>query len=66
MRRLVTTPEEAKQGIERYYEVRRKAVIVGRIAERRWFFLAEILDRDGTVVDEVIIDKRTGRIRSIY
>jgi hypothetical protein len=66
MRRTVTTADEAKQVVERYYEARQKAVIVGRIVERRWFFFAEILDQDGKVVDEIIVDKRTGRIRSIY
>jgi hypothetical protein len=66
MRKAVATTDEAKQVIERYYAVRQKTIIVGRIAERRWFFLAEILDQDGKVIDETIIDKRTGRIRSIY
>ena len=66
MRRAVTTSDEAKQVIERYYKARQKAVIVSRVEERRWFFLAEILDKDGKVADEIIIDKRTGRIRSIY
>jgi hypothetical protein len=30
------------------------------------FFKAEIKDRENTVVDYVIIDKRTGRIRSTF
>ena len=41
-------------------------VKIGRITERRWFFRAEILDKKDALVDVVIIDKRTGRIRSIY
>lgn len=66
MRRAVTTADEAKQVIERFYEARQNPVIVGRVMERRWFFLAEILDQNGKVSDEIIVDKRTGRIRSIY
>ncbi len=38
----------------------------GRIDERGSYFVAEILERDGNVIDTAIIDKRTGRIRSIY
>jgi hypothetical protein len=39
---------------------------IAPIVERRWGFRAEILDKDGKVVDRVMIDKRTGRIRSLY
>jgi hypothetical protein len=66
MRKPVKTEAEARQVIERYFAARRMAVLVGRVEERKWFFLAEILDRDGTIIDETIVDKRTGRIRSIY
>lgn len=66
VRKRVRTVDEAKQVIEQYFAARQKNVTVGRIEERKWFFLAEILDKDGTVVDETIVDKRTGRIRSIY
>ena len=34
--------------------------------ERRWYFEVEITDPEGKLVDKLIIDKRTGRIRSIY
>lgn len=66
VRRPVRTVDEARQVIESYFAARQKAVTVGRIVERKWFFLAEILDGDGTIVDETIVDRRTGRIRSIY
>jgi len=39
---------------------------VSRITERRWGFKAEIINKDGKVVDRVMIDKRSGRIRSLY
>jgi len=41
-------------------------VQVAIIAERRGFYVAEITESDGTLIDKVIIDKRAGRIRSIY
>jgi hypothetical protein len=64
--RQVGTVDEARQIIENYFAASQKAVRVGKIEERKWFFLAEILGQDGGVVDEAIVDKRTGRIRSIY
>jgi hypothetical protein len=39
---------------------------VSGITEKRWGFRAEIIDKDGKVVDRVMIDKRSGRIRSLY
>lgn len=40
--------------------------IVSTVIEKRWGFVAEILDKDGKVIDRVMIDKRSGRIRSLY
>jgi len=60
----VKTPEEAKKILQEYFS--KDDVNIGQITERRWFFRAEILDKNNTLVDVVIIDKRTGRIRSIY
>lgn len=62
----VVTITEAKKIIENYFAERQMAVKVGNIEERRWFFLAEIQDKDGTIIDQTIVDKRTGRIRSTY
>jgi hypothetical protein len=64
----------AKKRIRTLMEVRRilqeyfsdKDVRIGRIKEREWFFEAEIRDKDNNLIDIVIVDKRTGRIRSIY
>jgi hypothetical protein len=39
---------------------------IGELRERENYFQAEIRDGRGNVIDRVIIDKRTGRIRSIY
>jgi hypothetical protein len=65
-RNPVATTEEAKQALEKYFDATGKKVSIGRIEERRWFFFAETLDPEGNVVDKAVIDKRTGRIRSIY
>jgi hypothetical protein len=60
----VTTAKEAKKILQEYFS--KDDVKIGQITERRWFFRAEILDKKDALVDVVIIDKRTGRIRSIY
>ena len=41
-------------------------IIIRNIKEREWFFEAEILDKNNALIDKVIVDKRTGRIRSMY
>jgi len=43
-----------------------KDIMVGPVRERGLFFEAEITDRKGRLIDVLIIDKRTGRIRSVY
>ncbi|HBG93228.1 MAG: hypothetical protein A3J81_05405 [Nitrospirae bacterium RIFOXYB2_FULL_43_5] len=60
----VKTAEEAKKILQEYFS--KDEVKIGLISERRWFFRAEILDKNDALVDVVIIDKRTGRMRSIY
>jgi hypothetical protein len=62
----VKTADEARQAIERYYIGSGESMRTGHIEEERWYFRADVIDRTGSVVDTVIIDKRTGRIRSIY
>ncbi len=41
-------------------------VKIGKVKERKFYFEAEIRDRQGNLIDKVIIDRRTGRMRSIY
>jgi hypothetical protein len=62
----VPTPDDARKVIDTYFASQGQKVTIGDIRERRWFFLADILDAEGKLVDRVIVDKRTGRIRSIY
>jgi hypothetical protein len=64
-RKTVTTADQARQIIETYYSSLGQAVGTGKIEERRWFFMAEVLNADGLTIDKVIVDKRSGRIRSI-
>jgi hypothetical protein len=60
----VKTQEEAKKILLEYFS--KDKVKIGQITEKKWFFRAEILDKNNTLIDVVIIDKRTGRMRSIY
>lgn len=60
----VTTKEEAKKLLKDYFS--KKNVTIGEIRERQYYFEADIVDSKGKVFDKVIVDKRTGRIRSIY
>jgi hypothetical protein len=67
VRKPVATAEQAKQVIEFYLSCNKNQELsVGTVEEKKWFFEAEILDQDKKVADKVIVDKRSGRIRSIY
>lgn len=63
-KRTVSSENEARRVLNEYFSKRN--VKVGKITERQLYFEAEITDKNNKVVDVVIIDKRTGRIRSIY
>jgi hypothetical protein len=39
---------------------------LGKVMEKESFFEAEILTKDGSLVDKIAVDKRTGWMRSIY
>ena len=60
----VTTAEEAKRVLKDYFI--KKDVKIGEVTEKELYFEAEIRDNKDNLIDKVIIDKRTGRIRSIY
>lgn len=65
-RKAVRTAEEAKQVVEAYFAPLKKGVRAGKIEERPLYFEVEIIDKQGVSIDKTIVDKRTGRIRSIY
>lgn len=64
-RKKIMTMREA-EAILRVYFSRFENVRVGNIREKKSFFEAEVKDEKGRLLDIVIVDKRTGRIRSIY
>jgi hypothetical protein len=63
-KKSVPNPQEARRVIRDYFGGR--DVRIGDIREREWHYEADIRDRRNAVVDRVIVDKRTGRIRSTY
>jgi hypothetical protein len=62
-RKPVNSAEEAKRVLHQYYSD--ADVVIGPIKERHLFYEAEIKDRKGNLIDRVIVDKRSCRIRSI-
>lgn len=60
----VKTKEDAIEIVKSYYG--NSSIIIGNIFERRRFFLIEILDDSKKVIDIIAVDKRSGRIRSIF
>jgi hypothetical protein len=64
-RNAIRSPAEAKRVLSEYFSSVREAKIT-IMKERKWFFKAEIRDKKDNLIDIVIIDKRSGRIRSIY
>lgn len=63
-RQPVTDATEARKLLLQYFAG--QEYTVSEVTDRRWGFKAEIIDKDGKVVDRVMIDKRSGRIRSLY
>ncbi|MDD2733471.1 MAG: hypothetical protein PHF56_06030 [Desulfuromonadaceae bacterium] len=62
-RKSVSSVEEARRDLTDYYAD--SDLKVGRIIEKPGYFEAELLDRNQKKADTVIINKRSGRIRSI-
>lgn len=60
----VANVAEAHEQLTNYYA--EKGYEVSEVTEKKWGFKANILDKDGKVIDRAMIDKRSGRIRSIY
>ncbi|MBI5655565.1 MAG: hypothetical protein HZC44_01560 [Geobacter sp.] len=62
-RKSVSSVEEARRDLTDYYAD--SDLKIGRIIEKSSYFEAELLDRNQKKADTVIINKRSGRIRSI-
>jgi hypothetical protein len=63
-KKKVSTINDAQKVLNTYFK--KRDIKTGNIKEKEFYFEAEILDKKGDLIDKVIIDKRTGRIRSIY
>ena len=59
--------EEAEKMVQRRLDFSRNPNLkLGSVEDKGEFFEAEILTRDDALVDKLIIDKETGRMRSVY
>jgi hypothetical protein len=65
-KRVVRTPADAQQILEQFFIHHQRDVRVVRISEKAHFFVAEVINGKGVMVDLILIDKRTGRMRSMY
>ncbi len=63
-RRAVQSRRDAQRMLNDYYM--RRNVRIGPVRENRFYYEADIMDSNNRFMDRVIIDKRSGRIRSIY
>ena len=59
--------KDAKGILENYLRSRRNPNLkLGKITERDNYFEAEILTKDNSLADKIIVDKYSGWMRSIY
>jgi hypothetical protein len=63
-RRNVVTEDEAQTIVREYFTNR--DLKIGKLKKKKFYFETDITDKQGRVIDRIIIDKRTGRIRSVY
>ena len=63
-RQPVTTAAEARRLLLNYFTGHEYTV--SEVVEKKWGFKADISGKDGRIIDRVMIDKRSGRIRSLY
>ena len=63
-RRAVGSVEDARSQLTAYFTGQN--VTISDITEKPWRFEADVINQNGDIVDRVIIDRRSGRVRSIY
>ncbi|MGQ9571158.1 MAG: hypothetical protein ACUVUQ_10050 [Thermodesulfovibrionales bacterium] len=63
-RKVIKTERDARRVLLKHFLSGRERI--GEIKDRNLFFEVEIRSRDNKTIDKIIIDKRTGRIRSVY
>ncbi len=64
-RRPVRSLGEAKEIIRDHFAPNGEARI-NKVVDKDQYYEAEIRDKENKLIDKVIVDKRTGRLRSIY
>ena len=62
-RQPVVDATEARKLLINYFNG--QGYTISEMSEQKWGFRAVIVDRDGKTIDLVMIDKRSGRIRSL-
>ncbi len=62
-RQPLKTPEEARERLRFFFNIPLAQITLRK--EVRMGYIADITNADGSLFDRVIIDKRSGRIRSI-
>lgn len=62
-RQPVATATDARVLLQNYYAG--QGYTVSEVSEKKWGFRATVFDSNGMVIDRVMIDKRSGRIRSL-
>jgi len=65
-RREVKTPLEALEILQKIIVIHHAGIRVGKIREGVRFYMAEIVNTKGQVLDVIVIDRQSGRIRSAY
>ncbi len=63
-RRAISSRGDAQRMLNDYYT--RRNMRIGPVRDKGFYYEADIMDRNNRFMDRVIIDKRSGRIRSIY
>lgn len=60
----VLPPREAVKAMDKYY--RERGYSVGSVNQKGRFMEADIYNKDNKQVDKVLLDRKTGRLRSTY
>ena len=63
-RRAIQSRGDAQRMLNDYYM--RRNMRTGPVRDNGFYYEADIMDRNNRFMDRVVIDKRSGRIRSIY
>ena len=59
--------KDARAILENYLtSMRNPNLKLGKISEKDYYFEAEILTNENSLVDKIIVDKFTGWMRSVY